>query len=90
MDNVHELPKERCEFCKKREATKLCDKVKGTWSWVGHPPKINGYIDTKEPMDGIITCDNKICDKCATNITGMDACPSCLEEIKKALGVKRK
>ena len=90
MQNVVELPKERCEFCKKREVTKLCDKVTGTWHWVGHPPKTNGVIPKNEPMSGINTCDRMMCDKCSTNITGMDVCPSCLERIKNALGVRRK
>jgi hypothetical protein len=79
--NVIELPENVCQFCKKREATRLCDKVKGEWRWVGHPP---AFVKDKR-MSRLITCDAEICDKCVTNITGMDLCPKCLKEIKEGL-----
>lgn len=88
MVGIVGLPKNRCEFCKKREATKLCDKVKGEYRYIGHPPRINGKVDWSIPMTGIMTCDRMICDECSTNIDGMDICPKCLKEIKKVLGVK--
>ena len=85
--SVIELPKNVCQICKKREATRLCDKVKGEWRYIGHPPKINGIISQKS-MSGIIMCDRLLCDQCTTNITGMDFCPKCLAETKSAIGVK--
>jgi hypothetical protein len=89
MNSITKLPEHRCQFCG-REATKLCDKVKGEYRWAGHPPRSIGMCihPTRaftEPMTGIITCDAMICDKCATNITGMDLCPKCLKEIRLAL-----
>lgn len=86
--SIKKLPENRCQFCKKREATKLCDKVKGEYSYIGHPPKINGKIDMTIQMTGLRTCDKKMCDICATNISGMDLCPDCLAEIKIHLGAK--
>lgn len=76
------LPEAACQFCGKK-ATKLCDKVKGEYRWIGHPPRsVSMTRAFAEPMTGIITCDATICDKCATNITGMDLCPKCSKEIK--------
>jgi len=86
---VIELPENRCEFCKKREATKQCDKVVGLMRYAGHPPRINGIPDWSIPMENIMTCDKLICDKCSTHITGMDVCPKCLKEIKEVLGAKK-
>jgi hypothetical protein len=80
MGEVSNFPENICQSCKKREATLLCDKVLGTRHYCGHPPKNNGK------MNEIITCDNKICTKCAVNIDGMDVCPGCLRKIKKVLG----
>jgi hypothetical protein len=90
---IVKLPENICQACKKREATKLCDKVKGEYKWAGHPPRSTRVIShTKqafsEPLTGTITCDRMLCDKCATNITGMDLCPRCLSEIKMALKKK--
>jgi len=78
-NKVIKLPEERCQFCGKREATKLCDKVIGE----------TRAIDMEGPgviSSGLMTCDKKICDKCATHIDGADYCPECVQKIKKALG----
>lgn len=87
------LPENRCEFCGK-EATLLCDKVRGSWRSFGHPPTKKAYLiagieGVYMPASGIHTCDALMCEKCATNITGMDLCPGCLKEIKQFLGERR-
>ena len=84
MDTI-KFPQNVCVFCKKREATLLCDKVTGVMTYAGHPPKING-VTQNWPMESIMHCSRPMCEKCATNITGMDLCPKCLKEIKAALG----
>ncbi len=85
---------ELCEVCHKRKATRLCDKVKGEWRFAGHPPMeweqdpYDGEWYRKMsdiPMSGISTCDRKMCDECATNISGMDLCPRCIKEIREAI-----
>ena len=60
----------RCKFCK-REATLLGDVIVG--EYVGHPPK--GVDSIK------VTCDNKICDKCAKKLKNMHICPSCIKSL---------
>ncbi|SFL09928.1 hypothetical protein SAMN02983006_00181 [Halanaerobium salsuginis] len=74
-DTLIKLPENRCYFCGKREATLLCDKVKGEIRAidVGGP----GVLSS-----GIITCDKPICEKCATHIDGADYCPDCVEKLK--------
>lgn len=80
MPNIIDFPVVKCDFCKKRVASKLCDKPKGERRYAGHPP------ENKGPIEELITCDAMICDKCVTHITGMDLCPKCLKEIKDFLG----
>ncbi len=75
---VVQFPEHPCQVCHKREATRLCDKILGEFTFAGHPPKGSGL-----PLHNIMTCDRPICDKCAVNIGGMDLCPKCLNEIKK-------
>lgn len=82
---TYELPsvEERCDVCNIRKSTKLCDKVVSEYRFCGHPPKTSsGHFLQGVPMYGVITCDKKLCDKCAVHITGMDLCPMCFEEIK--------
>lgn len=76
-DNVIKIPENRCHFCG-REATLLCDKVKGEIRSIdiGGP----GVISS-----GIMTCDKPICKDCATHIDGADYCRSCIDILKKAL-----
>jgi hypothetical protein len=71
--------KNKCLFCN-REATKLCDKVTGEYTFAGHPPKGSGL-----PLHNVMMCSRPICDKCATHINGMDLCPKCVKEIKAVL-----
>ncbi|MES0334784.1 MAG: hypothetical protein SFH39_00280 [Candidatus Magnetobacterium sp. LHC-1] len=79
MPNIIEADftqKIKCAFCK-NNASKLCDvNVRGA-RWVGHPP---GGIGK---MEELVTCDNPICDECATHINEvMDICPDCMKNIK--------
>jgi len=74
--------KNKCVFCKKRPASKLCDKPIGTWYLFGHPRKKLGFITADGPMSGVSTCDNRMCNKCATTIDGMDICPKCAKKMK--------
>ncbi len=95
MNQVIKL-EEMCEICRKRKATKLCDRIKAEWHWAGHPPaywekdEYTGEmykLYTKGPMSGINTCDKKLCDMCATHVIGMDLCPGCFNELKNTLGI---
>ncbi|WP_052092214.1 hypothetical protein NYE80_24105 [Paenibacillus sp. FSL H7-0357] len=71
MGNVAKMPKYPCTFCRRNEATQLCDFVVG-YLWTsakdqrGH--MIGGHHET---------CDNGICKECATNVAGFEFCPSC-------------
>lgn len=82
----------KCPFCHKHEATKLCDKAVGNYRWIGHPLRsVYGYPGSMYyggKTTVIITCDRIMCDKCATRIDGMDICPCCLGKIKNHLGGK--
>lgn len=63
---IEQLPplEERCMFCRKRKATKLCDFMIGE-SW--------NSIDFQTKRE---TCDRQMCDKCATNLgEEFDFCP---------------
>lgn len=63
----------RCKFCKRKEATKLCDYPVGEWT---SPHMIIKYGKR-------ITCDNQMCDECAVNLGyEMDFCPDCMERLK--------
>lgn len=74
--NIIKLPKYPCSFCKKNEATQLCDFVVG-YAWTS-------MKDEKGRMIGRYheTCNNQICKSCATNHAGYDLCPSCNELYK--------
>jgi len=71
----------KCKFCGKK-ATKLCDVVTGVKRYAGHPPIVDGKM-VNAPMESNITCDKKICDKCAIHINEhMDICPDCYRDIQ--------
>lgn len=76
-NKVIRLPKKRCQFCG-REATLMCDKVKGEYTRFDYPEP--GAVTS-----GLLTCDKKICKKCATHIDGADYCPDCIKKIRKKL-----
>lgn len=88
MDKVTFFPKTVCAFCKKREATLMCDEMTGTIETLGHPPRVGGKPVENWEMKRIIHCDKPMCSRCATHITGMDVCPRCLAELKAVLSTK--
>ncbi|MBP2635026.1 MAG: hypothetical protein H6Q72_933 [Firmicutes bacterium] len=64
---------ERCDFCRRKPATKLCDYPVGERA---SPHMVIKYGKR-------ITCDAKMCDDCATSLGyEMDFCPKCMEELK--------
>lgn len=69
---------DRCWSCRKREATKLCDFIKG-YVW-------NSIDFTKKPD----TCDMPICNECAVNLAEeFDFCPDCAETARVKMGTKK-
>lgn len=69
--NVIQLPKYPCPFCKRNEATQLCDFVVD-YGWT------TAKDDNGRMMGSYtITCDNEMCKECADNIGGHEFCPSC-------------
>ncbi|MCY9513291.1 hypothetical protein [Paenibacillus apiarius] len=71
---IIKMPKYPCQFCKKREATQLCDFVV-SYGWTSAKDEegrmIGGYWGT---------CDNEMCKECANKLSGgFEFCPSCLE-----------
>lgn len=71
MGKVTKMPKYPCTFCRRNEATQLCDFVID-YSWTS-------LKDEKGRMIGShhITCYNAICKECATKVVGFEFCPSC-------------
>lgn len=84
---------ERCAFCKRRPATRICDMPVGHTRHIGHPPRglmlkaqkaNNAFV--KVEMEHTITCDAPMCDECATRIwADIDLCPSCKKKLKGAI-----
>lgn len=80
----------RCDYCKRRIATKLCDAPISRSRYIGHPPrslvekaKRSDTFWCKVEMETTFTCDRPICDECATEIhPGIDYCPVCMERIR--------
>jgi len=65
---------ERCRFCIRKRATKICDYPVGVWA----------SPDMAVKYGKRITCDNLMCDDCATNLGyETDYCPKCMERVKK-------
>lgn len=67
----HKYP---CSFCKKNEATQLCDFVVDYSGTLFLSPRMGG-IQPPQPD----TCDNQICKECAFQYNGHEFCPSCKE-----------
>ncbi|MDR6776291.1 RNA polymerase subunit RPABC4/transcription elongation factor Spt4 [Paenibacillus peoriae] len=71
MAEVFKMPKYPCPFCKKREATQLCDFI------------IDHFFTTAKDEKGRMigmqheTCNNQMCTKCMTVYGGLEFCPSC-------------
>lgn len=75
MGKIVQIPKIICEECKKREATRLCDYE------IGHNIDLVGPGKAKR-----VTCDKKLCVKCATKINNKDYCKKHIEAIRQELG----
>lgn len=74
MGKIVQIPKIICEECKKREATRLCDYE------IGHNIDLVGPGKAKR-----VTCDKKLCVKCATKINNKDYCKKHIEAIRQEL-----
>lgn len=73
-DVVKHISKENlCPFCKKREATLLCDMPHSTIVTHARGSGFKSYT---------MTCDKKICTECTTRVNGFDFCPDCVKKIK--------
>ena len=73
----------RCDFCKKREAVKLCDFP----VYYGKRLCFKGMTEEEiRDWSNHGTCDKKICEKCSTKIDiEIDFCPDCIEKLKKVI-----
>lgn len=71
---------ERCVFCKKREATLLCDVPVMT---------VSSHFRDIGFKHHIITCDKRLCEECTIKVFGFDYCPDCMQKIKTASKEKR-
>lgn len=77
---VVQMPKYPCSFCRRNEATQLCDFVIDYGGAIIFCGK-DGGIEPPHP----ITCDNEICTECAVKYNGHEFCPSCAELHKLVL-----
>lgn len=75
MDKIIQIPKVICEECRKREATRLCDYN------IGYNIDLEGLGRRKR-----ITCDKKLCTKCASRINNKDYCKEHTKALKQELG----
>lgn len=66
---------ERCDFCKRREATLMCDVP---------VMKVASHAKDVGFDSHIITCDRKLCENCTTRVYGFDYYPDCIQKIKTA------
>lgn len=75
---------ELCSICHKREATLLCDFPIGRIKNF-HMRLPNGLTDYENSFkEYAITCDKRICSKCAVDIgNGLCFCKDCYEKIRK-------
>ncbi len=73
--DIVQLPQIICEECHKREATILCDYD------IGYNIDLEGRGKVKR-----VTCDKKLCIKCATKIDNKDYCKKHIKALKQELG----
>lgn len=71
MAEILKIPKYPCPFCKKNEATQLCDFIIG-YNWTSMKDDKGRMIGSHRQ-----TCDNAICKECAVKVVGYEFCPSC-------------
>jgi hypothetical protein len=69
---VIKMPDNPCPFCKRNEATQLCDFVVDYMGTIFFSPR-DGGIMPPHPQ----TCDNQICKECAVKYNGHEFCPEC-------------
>lgn len=75
MDKIVQLPQIICEECHEREATRLCDYD------IGYNIDLAGRGKIKR-----VTCDKKLCIRCAIKINNKDYCKKHIQDLKKILG----
>lgn len=68
---IVQMPEHPCSFCRKNEATQLCDFVVD-YCWTTAKDKYGRMLGLQRE-----TCDNQICKKCAVAVCGHELCPSC-------------
>ena len=76
----------KCSICNKRKATLLCDMPKQQIMHF-HVKLPIGETDFKNSFKKTtITCDNPICEKCATQVgAGIHFCKSCVTTLKELI-----
>jgi hypothetical protein len=75
-----------CTLCKIRKATVLCDFPESRSHFAGHPPKVNGAVNLKEPMSWTNTCDRPMCEKCAIKMDNeIHICTSCCAKLTERM-----
>ena len=78
-----------CVECKTRVATLQCDFPVARGHFCGHPPKVNGVVDLKEPMAWTYTCDRPMCEKCAIDMDkGIHICTKCCTKLSKRMNMR--
>lgn len=77
--SVIQMPKYPCQFCKKNEATQLCDFVID-YFWTSVKDEWGKMIGKCRH-----TCDNEMCKECAIQVAGHEFCPSCAKLHKYVL-----
>lgn len=86
-------PKTMCPFCKRREATRLCDAPTARVRFCGHPPRaeMREYGHFISSLEELALCSRMICDECATEIAPeVDFCPHCMDRILKKYHARNK
>lgn len=70
--SIQQFHKYPCSFCKKNEATQLCDFVVDYGAGILFSSRNGGHMPPHPE-----TCDNQICKSCAIRYNGHEFCPSC-------------
>lgn len=73
MEQVVQMPKYPCPYCKKNESTQLCDFVIDYY-WTSAKDERGRIIGSETE-----TCNNQMCKECAKNVGGHEFCPTCYD-----------